>query len=139
MASRVLFPTLKRAYFNLVGSVVYHHQPFLSGSYSSWLSMKIFNDECNVPWCIFRNKFSTMQTIEGLEQSWKIYLTPGWKSSLEQNWKNNGLEQDSWERCELVYPVQCSSVLKKRRKKMNRHKYRKWRKRMRFKRRALNK
>lgn len=31
----------------------------------------------------------------------------------------------------------CSSVLKKRRKKMRRHKYRKWRKRMRFKRRAL--
>lgn len=33
----------------------------------------------------------------------------------------------------------CSSVLKKRRKKMNRHKYRKWRKRMRFVRRALKK
>lgn len=33
----------------------------------------------------------------------------------------------------------CSSVLKKRRKKMNRHKYRKWRKRMTFKRRALKK
>ena len=31
----------------------------------------------------------------------------------------------------------CSSILKKRRKKMNRHKYRKWRKRMRFVRRAL--
>ncbi len=32
---------------------------------------------------------------------------------------------------------QCSSVLKKRRKKMNKHKYKKWRKKMRFKRRAL--
>ena len=32
---------------------------------------------------------------------------------------------------------ECSSVLKKRKLKMKRHKYRKWRKRMRFKRRAL--
>ena len=32
---------------------------------------------------------------------------------------------------------ECSSVLKKRHKKMKKHKYRKWRKRMRFKRRAL--
>lgn len=33
----------------------------------------------------------------------------------------------------------CSSVLKKRRKKMNKHKYRKWRKKMRFVRRAQKK
>lgn len=33
----------------------------------------------------------------------------------------------------------CSSVLKKRRKKMNKHKYRKWRRRTRFIRRALQK
>lgn len=35
--------------------------------------------------------------------------------------------------------IYCSSILKKRRKKMNRHKYRKWRKRMRFLRRSLKK
>ena len=33
----------------------------------------------------------------------------------------------------------CDSILKKRRRKMNRHKYRKWRKKMRFLRRALGK
>lgn len=38
-----------------------------------------------------------------------------------------------------VIKKDCSSILKKRRKKMNRHKYRKWRKRMRFVRRAQNK
>lgn len=35
--------------------------------------------------------------------------------------------------------VQCSSVMKKRRRKMNRHKYKKWRKKMRFLRRSLGK
>ena len=38
-----------------------------------------------------------------------------------------------------VAGIYCSSVLKKRRKKMNRHKYRKWRKRMRFIRQAQKK
>ena len=35
--------------------------------------------------------------------------------------------------------VQCSSVMKKRRRKMNRHKYKKWRKKMKFLRRSLGK
>lgn len=38
-----------------------------------------------------------------------------------------------------VHDLYCSSILKKRRKKMNKHKYRKWRKRMRFLRRKLQK
>ncbi len=44
------------------------------------------------------------------------------------------IEAASLDVCEPGRNRECSSVIKKRKKKMNRHKYRKWRKKMKFKR-----
>ena len=66
---------------------------------------------------------STISNPPTISSEW-VCITPSDPSSLHVEGKHEQY---------------CSSVLKKRRKKMNKHKYKKWRKKMRFKRRALQK
>jgi len=72
---------------------------------------------------------ATLKDVNILECLYKEAIELG---NCEQN-------ESSDESVDVISKMYCSSILKKRRKKMNRHKYRKWRKRMRFVRRALKK
>ena len=117
--------------FSRLGSCI--TPPVLPGSCNALLPWRYCEDR--LEWYTYPGQVVKVPCQEGLKKDKRSVLKVCDVVKIGLSDMNDCNNIDNVE----VNRIYCSSVLKKRRRKMNRHKYKKWRKRMRFLRRSLKK